>query len=433
MMPKTLSKIALLMLVLVASLSGCADKTVQRFTANVPQYQSWESFRSQDITLESARTLSHPGKIYLYQQYLLVNEGMQGIHVFDNSNPSSPVNLGFIPIVANIDMAVKNNILYVDSYTDLLAIDISDIYHPNVVQRVNDVFSFTAHGLLPGYDNAYPMVYPDNSQGVVIGWAVEETLQENQNYGWYNMGWGREGDIMTLDAGGFTAGSQGVANVGGAGIAGSLATFALYGDHLYVLESWAITVFNIQGDIRQVRQVNSNLNGETLFPADGHLYVGGTTGMAIFSLADPGNPIFITVYSHINACDPVVVQGDYAYVTLRTGNTCQGTFNLLEVVDISNKANPTLVASYDMVNPHGLAVDGNTLFLCDGSDGLKVFDKTDHLAIPQHLLGHFTDIEARDVIPHDEVLIMMAPEGIFQYSYSDPTQVTQLSLIPAVR
>jgi hypothetical protein len=435
MTQKTLSKLSLLALVLMIVLSGCADKTVQRFTANVPQYQSWADFRSQTISIAGPRELVHPGKIYLYHQYLLVNEVMQGIHIYDNSVPSNPVNLGFLPIHANIDMAVNNNILYVDSYSDLLAFNISDPAHPTLVQRVNDVFTFSAHGLLNGYDNAYPMIYPDATQGVVLSWNVEETMQESNNIGWCGVGWGREGDIVTFDATSISAGlgTGSTANVGGTGIAGSLARFAIAADHLYVLQGWTMNVFSIAGDIREVREVNSGLSGETLFPADGHLYIGGTTGMAIFSLADPANPVYITLYSHINSCDPVVVQGDYAYVTLRTGNTCEGTNNSLEVVDISNKANPTLVASFNMTNPRGLGVDDNTLFLCDGPDGLKVFDKTDHATIPQHLLGQFTGIDANDVIPHNEVLIMTAQEGIYQYSYADPANVTQLSLIPAQR
>lgn len=431
MTQKTISKLPLLALLLLAILSGCADKTVQIFTANVPQYQSLESFRSQGVQMQPAQALERPGKIYLYRQYLLVNEVMKGIHFYDNSNPSAPVSIGFLPIIANVDMAVNNDILYVDSYSDLLAINISDPANPVLVQRVNDVFTFTAYGLLDGYDHAYPMIYPDATQGIVTGFEVKETEQESNYYGWSNIGWDR-GGFVTMDQAFLGGnGSAGANNVGGAGIAGSLARFAIAEGHLYVLQSWSITVFDLQGDLREVREVTTNMVAETLFPADGHLYVGGTTGMGIFSLQDPSNPTFITIFTHIEACDPVVVQGDYAYVTLRTGNRCAGEFNLLEVVDISNKANPTLVSSFDMVNPHGLGVDGNTLFLCDGSDGLKVFDKTDHATIPQNLLGHFTNITAQDVIPHNQVLTMTSAEGIYQYSYADPANVTLLSLIPA--
>lgn len=430
MTQKTISKLPLLALLLLAILSGCADKSVQIFTANVPQYQSLESFRSQGVQMQPAQALERPGKIYLYRNYLLVNEVMKGIHFYDNSNPSAPVSIGFLPIIANVDMAVNNDILYVDSYSDLLAINISDPANPVLVQRVNDVFTFTAYGLLEGYDHAYPMIFPDATQGIVTSFVTEKTEQESSYYSWSNISWGN-GGVFTMDQTLAGNSSNGANNIGGAGIAGSLARFAIAEGHLYVLQSWSITVFDLQGDLREVREVSTNFNAETLFPADGHLYVGGTTGMGIFSLQDPSNPTFISIFTHIESCDPVVVQGDYAYVTLRTGNTCAGSFNLLEVVDISVKSAPTLVASFTMINPHGLGVDGNTLFLCDGSDGLKVFDKTDHANIPQNMLGHFTNITAQDVIPHNDVLIMTSADGIYQYSYADPTNVTQLSLIPA--
>ena len=37
----------------------------------------------------------------------------------------------------------------------------------------------------------------------------------------------------------------------------------------------------------------------------------------------------------MTSCDPVVVQGDYAFVTLRGGTECQGFSNQLDIIDIS--------------------------------------------------------------------------------------------------
>jgi hypothetical protein len=75
-------------------------------------------------------------------------------------------------------------------------------------------------------------------------------------------------------------------------------------------------------------------------------------------------------------------------------------------------------------------LDGNTLFLCDGADGLKVFDKTDLSTISQHLISQFSGITAADVIPNNQVLLMTSAQGIYQYSYADLQNITQLSVIP---
>jgi hypothetical protein len=110
---------------------------------------------------------------------------------------------------------------------------------------------------------------------------------------------------------------------------------------------------------------------ETIFPHKQNLFIGSSSGMYILDISDPASPSKISTYQHIRSCDPVVVDDQYAYVTLRSGTICQGFTNQLEVIDISDLTAPTLLQTYPMTNPHGLGVDGKTLFICDGSDGLK--------------------------------------------------------------
>ncbi len=64
-------------------------------------------------------------------------------------------------------------------------------------------------------------------------------------------------------------------------------------------------------------------NVETIFISDEHMYVGTSNGMHILSLEEPSVPILLSTYQHITACDPVVVDGNKAYVTLRSG-ICAG-------------------------------------------------------------------------------------------------------------
>ena len=58
--------------------------------------------------------------------------------------------------------------------------------------------------------------------------------------------------------------------------------------------------------------------------------------MYIFNVASPENPQFVSVYSHVVSCDPVVAEGNYAYVTLRSGTNCNRGLNVLDVVDIKD-------------------------------------------------------------------------------------------------
>jgi hypothetical protein len=104
--------------------------------------------------------------------------------------------------------------------------------------------------------------------------------------------------------------------------------------------------------------------------------------------------------------------------------------SVLEVIDLQNIMNPTLLKSYPMTEPYGLGIDNNTLFVCDGPAGLKIYDASDPQQIDAHLLKAYTDLKAIDVIPFGNVLIMIAEDGIYQYDYSDLLNIQQLSKIP---
>ncbi len=67
------------------------------------------------IEVLSPKSLTNPGKIYTYGSTLFINELNAGIHVINNSNPQNPVPLKFIKILGNVDIAVKDNILYADN------------------------------------------------------------------------------------------------------------------------------------------------------------------------------------------------------------------------------------------------------------------------------------------------------------------------------
>jgi len=171
---------------------------------------------------------------------------------------------------------------------------------------------------------------------------------------------------------------------------------------------------------------------ETLFLLEKNMFVGTTTGMLIYDVTDATKPKQISSYDHITACDPVVADGEYAYVTLRTGTRCANGQNLLEVIDISSITNPYLLKSYPMFNPHGLGTDGDLLFICDGSAGLKIFDKSDPLDIINNKLAHYPDFYAFDVIPMDGILMLIGEKGIYQYNYSDPKNIVQISHIAII-
>jgi hypothetical protein len=145
------------------------------------------------------------------------------------------------------------------------------------------------------------------------------------------------------------------------------------------------------------------------------LYLGSKNGMYIYDFKTLENPVFVSRIAYVNACDPVVVE-KYAYVTLRSGNLCEADDSALEIIDISNKSNLVKVKSYIMANPYGLGIKDQMLFICDGTAGLKVFNKTNVLDLK--ITNQFKNINTFDVIPLDKKLLLIGQNTMYQYKYT---------------
>jgi len=420
---KTTIKLSLTILFLTAFMSSCSDKTVERITyeANVPVYMSFNEFRT-SFTKSDPIEISQPGKIYFKDNYLFVNETGKGIHVIDNSDPANPSKTAFYEILGNVDMAISGNILFADSYIDLVAIDISDIENPVEIDRIENIFP----DIVPEGDKWYPYANVDKSQGVIVDWEIR-TITEERELG---RSWG--GSLYTDNMTFTQAAEVGAKWSAGAGTAGSMARFMLNDHYLYLIaHPWMMKTVNIANaeDMSIVDSVDVSRNMETLFLLREKLFVGTTTGMLIYDVSDATKPRLISHYDHITACDPVVADENYAYVTLRSGTRCTNGRNLLEVIDISSIKNPYLVKSYPMYNPHGLGIDGDLLFICDGTAGLKIYDKSDPLEIINRKIAHYPGFNTYDVIPMNGTLMLVGEKGIYQYDYSDPQNIVELSLI----
>jgi len=419
---KNIIKSATFLFVLMTAMTACNDRTVELITyeANVPVYMSFNEFRA-SFEKSAPIEISHPGKMYFKDGYLFVNEYGKGIHVINNSNPSNPKKVAFYEIMGNVDMAISGNVLFADSYIDLLAIDITNINNPVEIDRIKNVFP----EIVPEGELWYPYANVDKTKGVIVGWEVKKVTEEIDKY--YQGGKIFRGGmdfVMSAEAGGNWT--------GGGGSGGSMARFMLNEDYLYVI---AVPIrlktvdISTASDMAVVDSIDVPRNMETLFRLQNNLFVGTTTGMLIFDLVNPKKPVQISSYDHITACDPVVVDGQYAYVTLRTGNMCNNGSNLLEVIDISSIKNPYLVKSYPMFNPHGLGTDGNLLFVCDGTAGLKIYNKSNPLAIITSQIAHYPDFDTYDVIPMNGILMLVGKGGIYQYDYSNPENIIQISHI----
>ena len=405
--------------------NGCNDqiKNTVTYIANEPVYLSFLEFRTAKA-VQPAQKMVNPGKICLYGDYLFINEISKGIHVVDNTLPSAPRRVAFIELLGNIDITVSDNILYADSFIDLVCFDISNPLRPIETGRAENVFPNVLHAT----GNDYPIKEIDWNKGVVVGWEVKTITEKEEFRTYYPCRGCYYLDYASLASSWKNAGRQSTAGAGLTGVTGSMSRFAVYDDYLYVVNNNMLKVFSLyQNAVIKVYEQYLNWNVETIFPYNQKLFFGTTNGMMIYGLSDPVRPNYLSSITHIVGCDPVVVQGDYAYVTIRGGNQCGQNLSLLEVIDISNPSAPVLKASFSMQQPYGLGIDENTLFVCD--QGLAIYDATNPFIVGSRMIKRFTSMHGFDVIPYNGVLMLIGNDGLYQYDYSDINNIKELSTL----
>jgi hypothetical protein len=326
-------------------------------------------------------------------------------------------------------MSISGYIMYADSYVDLVVLDVQDINNIHEVGRINDILPYS----VPPSGTDYPMGSVDKEKGVVTDWelgTIREKVNHMENpYPIFLAGTER---FMSLNSS--VDVSSGVSG-SGVGIGGSMARFGIKEKVLYIVGSNNLQVFDITNKTTPIKinDFNPGWNIETMFLTEKNMFLGTTTGMVILDISNPTSPVSKSFFRHARSCDPVIVDDTLAYVTLRTGTNCGGNLNTLDVVNIKDINLPKVVMSYGLTNPHGLGKDGDILFICDGTAGLKVYDAADPKTITSHIIYTYPNIQAYDVIPIGDILVLIGDDGLYQYNYSNVKNITLMSSILAVK
>ena len=81
-------------------------------------------------------------KIALYKNFLLVIKKDQGINLINVSDKETPKPLYFLEILGITNLVLKNDYLYVNSYQNLLILDLTDIHHIKKLSQTNNILSY---------------------------------------------------------------------------------------------------------------------------------------------------------------------------------------------------------------------------------------------------------------------------------------------------
>ncbi|HEV8273181.1 MAG TPA: hypothetical protein VGQ04_17830 [Chitinophagaceae bacterium] len=222
------------------------------------------------------------------------------------------------------------------------------------------------------------------------------------------------------------------ANANGAG--GSTARFTIAGNYLYVVDNVALKSFDISNNTAPVYKSKTDIgvNIETIFPYQDKLFVGSSSSMYIYSLTDPSKPkrLAKAEYTIRMSCDPVVAKDSVAYATLRSNGPCGGGQSALVVYNIKNVSKPVLEKTILLYGPYGLGIKDNALYVCEGSQGLKVYNVTNAYNPVAGVTVSATGSIFYDVIPYGNILIAQVNDGFILYDIgSNPQQPAFLSRI----
>ena len=406
-----------LLITVILGMTACVKdscKEMHTYTYYQAIYKTKSEVR-ENVKSNAPRQVENPGKINIRGNYIFLNETDKGIHVIDNTNPAQPKNIAFIDIPGNMDLAIKGNTLYADLYTDLVTIDISNPASVKLSKVIESVFPYRYWG------NGF--VGTNNSDHIITDWVRRDTTVtescERQN--WLFTG---RADIF------FAAQSNSSAtSVSPVGVGGSMARFTIMNDRLYTVGISDLDVFNIvnANDPKHTNRLNVGWSIETIYPFKNRLFIGSQAGMFIYNVSNADAPVADGQFNHARSCDPVIADDDYAYVTLRSGTACQGFTNQLDIVKLNNITDPVLQKTYPMKNPHGLSKDGDLLFICDGDAGVKLYNAANVMSL--QLIMEIGDINAYDVIAMNKIALVVAKDGLYQYSYDNPASIRLLSKI----
>ena len=417
-MKKKLLPFVVLLISFTTLFTSCVKdicKDSYTYTLYRPVFETISQLKA-NIKSSPPQEIENPGKIVILGHYIFLNEIEKGIHIIDSTNPAAPQNVSFVKIPGNVDVAVKGNTMYADCYADLVTLDVSDPAHVVLKDYKENILEFPY-----AYRGAAYV-----SQDKIAGWEKKDTtiIESCDGAGVVAFQTG----VAYLSNTGRSASVPAANNAAVVGTGGSMARFAIVNNYLYTVNNSDLGVFDItnNADPAFVNNTTVDFHVETIYPFGNNLFIGSNDGMFIYSLnGSPGNPVKSGQFTHARSCDPVISDGEFAYITLHSGSSCLGYNNELDIVRLNMLVDASLVQTYNFTSPRGLSKDGNLLFVCDGSDGLKVFDASNVLNIK--LLEQLPVGDAYDVIAGNQIALVVTTDALYQFDYSDPTHLHLLS------
>jgi len=141
-----------------------------------------------NIYADTPRAMKNPGKIYVKGNLIFQNDIGFGIHVIDKTNPSQLERIGFINLRGNVELSIKGNYLYANSYADLVVVEITNWHEVKEIQRIksafhkgNEAYAATGYLFVPLPEKKVYYQCVDIQKGIHTGWK-QDSIYNNTCY-----------------------------------------------------------------------------------------------------------------------------------------------------------------------------------------------------------------------------------------------------------
>lgn len=105
-----------------------------------PIFLSTAEFEN-SIEIQDKKEVTEASKIYIINNFIFINDKRTGFHIFDNSDTSNPIKKKFLKAPGATDIAIRNNVLYINQATDLVVLTFDFNTLTTVVsKRLKNVF-----------------------------------------------------------------------------------------------------------------------------------------------------------------------------------------------------------------------------------------------------------------------------------------------------
>ncbi|MFK7812892.1 MAG: hypothetical protein AB8B59_10380 [Maribacter sp.] len=164
----------ILMMLFCISIQSCCpflvdcegDDFVEPASQYEPVFLSRTDFEN-SVSIKNSIAIGTSGKIYVKGDLLFINELNKGFHVYDNSDPANPKVIKFLEAPGSTDLAIRDNMIYINQATDLIAVEYNASTNTaSLTKRIPNTFPELRSP--DGFD-AYTI--PENS--IVVDWKLK--------------------------------------------------------------------------------------------------------------------------------------------------------------------------------------------------------------------------------------------------------------------